>query len=357
MAQANNTQVRISPAVPGSMQDVIYLENGASERIWLPSNVSYSIVANQAIQVAQVVLSQEREDSHETADPSMTLLIPTTQFDNFYTVATPLYAGLTEDRRPGKGEYQNTFMVVMESRWVSNLMLNHQPVRLLRPLTVMHLGIEYTTGYIDLHKGGQAQYYTLMAEDPRIVFGAYLYGYADRESYGLPCGARMATINPCKPQVDPRHTECIDGNFLFIIGDGQDNDCDNRIDEDNCRGEPQPGEDCATMYIGPCPTINPPTPPRTTPTTQQPIITTKPTTMPPFVYPPPTGVSNFGGVFYFMFLENMNPALLQVLVTPKVSETVWCNVRYHPQRPSSVQASDSFRMTRPDSQVYGVPGM
>lgn len=55
-------------------------------------------------------------------------------------------------------------------------------------------------------------------DSPIVPFAIFLYGYARADSYGYPGGLRLADLT----------LECVPGK----PGDGLDNDCDRRIDEE-----------------------------------------------------------------------------------------------------------------------------
>lgn len=55
-------------------------------------------------------------------------------------------------------------------------------------------------------------------DSPIVPFAVFSYGYARADSYGYPGGLRLADLT----------LECVPGN----PGDGLDNDCDRRIDEE-----------------------------------------------------------------------------------------------------------------------------
>ena len=58
----------------------------------------------------------------------------------------------------------------------------------------------------------------VMHDSPIVPFAIFLYGYARADSYGYPGGLRLADLT----------LQCVPGH----PGDGLDNDCDRRIDEE-----------------------------------------------------------------------------------------------------------------------------
>uniref|UniRef100_K1PPW7 Hemicentin-1 n=1 Tax=Magallana gigas TaxID=29159 RepID=K1PPW7_MAGGI len=103
--------------------------------------------------------------------------------------------------------------------------------------TVTHNGVDYAAGYIHVSEGT----HTVRHDSPIKVFGGYLYGRANYETYAFTTGTRLAPINePCTPSAS-------------AVGDGIDNDCDGLIDEEACwdsntddDGDSRQDEDCAT---------------------------------------------------------------------------------------------------------------
>ena len=76
----------------------------------------------------------------------------------------------------------------------------------------------------------------VMHDSPIVPFAIFLYGYARADSYGYPGGLRLADLT----------LECVPGH----PGDGLDNDCDRRIDEEikNFIDDDNDGNDISYMY-------------------------------------------------------------------------------------------------------------
>eukprot|EP00058_Branchiostoma_floridae_P004052 XP_002589540.1 hypothetical protein BRAFLDRAFT_97038 [Branchiostoma floridae] len=72
--------------------------------------------------------------------------------------------------------------------------------------------------------------HTLVHTSPIVTFGVTVYGFSRAESYGYPAGLRLARIAaPCSPTAAGP-------------GDGLDNDCDGRIDEELLDGQDNDGD-------------------------------------------------------------------------------------------------------------------
>ena len=81
-------------------------------------------------------------------------------------------------------------------------------------------GTPYSASAVRVTKGVHRVDHT----SPIITFGAFMYGYAWRDSYGYPGGLRLADITG----------EC---TGVDTPADGMDNDCDRRIDEELKNGD------------------------------------------------------------------------------------------------------------------------
>ncbi|KAK3083453.1 hypothetical protein FSP39_022988 [Pinctada imbricata] len=162
------------------------------------------VEANEGILVVQYVLSQYGDK----ADPAMFIIPPIEQYAADYTFATPKYS---------LGSYYNYFMFVVKKSEKSGLRMDGNPF----PSNTVYNdipGTDLVGGYVKLTDGT----HTCRHTSPISIFGGFLYGRQNYESYGFPTGMRMAPINvPCIKT--PTQT-----------GDGIDNDCDGLIDEEMC---------------------------------------------------------------------------------------------------------------------------
>ncbi|XP_052252891.1 uncharacterized protein LOC127859481 isoform X4 [Dreissena polymorpha] len=227
VAKANGTVVSITGRPP------ITLNAGESREFEIPSDQYAHITSTEPVMIAQFVKSQLT--SAEPADPSMILVPPLEQFGSDYTFTTPEYS------RPDYGNasiyrYQNEFMIVAKKSDIGGLLLDGKPFPQSTWKDIP--GTNLVGTYLTLPHGP----HTVRHSDPLSTFGGYLYGHAYRESYGFPTGMRTALIysSNCKPTPT-------------VPGDGIDNDCDNKIDEELCTpdnnmndddGDGRQDEDC-----------------------------------------------------------------------------------------------------------------
>ncbi|XP_062620365.1 uncharacterized protein LOC134281944 [Saccostrea cucullata] len=175
----------------------------------IPSTAYCFIKSTKPIMVVQFVQSQQK--SSELSDPAMMIIPPIEQYGADYTFATPKYS---------LGSYNNYFMFIAKSSEVKGLRLDGKAF----PSSTKYnkiAGTDLVGGYVPVSQGS----HTVMHTSPISIFGGYLYGQARYETYGFSTGMRMGKVNaPCTP------TKSVDG-------DGIDNDCDGKIDEEICTTE------------------------------------------------------------------------------------------------------------------------
>eukprot|EP00105_Crassostrea_gigas_P037696 XP_019921844.1 PREDICTED: IgGFc-binding protein-like [Crassostrea gigas] len=164
------------------------------------------VVSSKPIMLVQIVSSQVVE----AADPAMTLIPPIEQFSSEYVFTTPKYS---------RGEYINFFMFVVHSDNAAGLQLDGEYLPLTQEYRKI-TGTNYLASYVAVPTG----FHSFRHTSPIVMFGGYLYGLANMESYGFPAGMRLSPINvPCNVTSG-------------TIPDGIDNDCDGLIDEELCDG-------------------------------------------------------------------------------------------------------------------------
>ncbi|XP_048746179.2 uncharacterized protein LOC125658800 [Ostrea edulis] len=223
IASEDNTKVTISGGYSSSF--TISKKGGVVQKV-ISSKAYCRVVADKPIMLVQFVQSQI--SSSEPSDPAMMIIPPCEQYGADYTFATPKYS---------RGSYENYFMFIVEEREASGLRLNGKSF----PVNTQFKRISGTTlvgGYISISEGT----HTVRHISPIAIFGGFMYGKAPLETYGFTTGMRMAKVNAiCIPTPT-------------VTGDGIDNDCDGKIDEELCTpenknkdddGDGKVNEDCA----------------------------------------------------------------------------------------------------------------
>lgn len=182
IASEAGTTVTIS----GGFTETLTLANaGDFEERLVPSTAYCYVSADKAIKVVQFCLSQQ--SSNELSDPMMMIIPPVEQFGADYTFATPRYS---------QGSYDNYFMFVVKKSEKDGLLVDGGAFPSATIYNDINVGgTEYVAGYISVSDGS----HTVRHQSTISIFGGYLYGQAQYETYGFTTGMRLAPINTvCK---------------------------------------------------------------------------------------------------------------------------------------------------------------
>jgi hypothetical protein len=159
-------------------------------------------------------------DNVET-DPFMMLMAPVEQWKSHYTVAT--VEGVT-------GSYDNYINVIIHTDHIQGLILDGDLVPTSdiqgHAWTVID-NSEFSGASIHISNGTHTLSHTL----PTVTFAVVSYGHTKEESYGYPAAMRLAHL----------YDSCV-ATATVVNGDGLDNDCDNRVDEELCDGTDDDGD-------------------------------------------------------------------------------------------------------------------
>ena len=136
------------------------------------------MTADKPILLVQYVLSQQ--SSKEPSDPAMLIIPPIEQYGADYSFATPKYS---------RGSYINYFMFVVKEKEKTGLILDSKAISGVTFNTIP--GTDYVGGFVKISEGS----HTVRHQSPISVFGGYLFGRANAESYGFTTGMRLAPIN------------------------------------------------------------------------------------------------------------------------------------------------------------------
>ncbi|KAK3106331.1 hypothetical protein FSP39_017792 [Pinctada imbricata] len=266
IASEENTHIQLNGKKNGTRfhQNITVNEPGKYSEMHLPPNTYATVTADKPIQIMQFADTQAKHG--EAADPAMITVVPIEQYAADYTFTTPSYS---------QGDYTNFFIFVIDKSHKAGLKIDGHP------LTHAHFtgipGSNLTTGYLSLPVGT----HTVSHSTPDVVFGGTLFGRAKVESYGFPVGLLLAPINDkchakpmtpgdevdndCDGEVDEEVCDnkgVVFGGYLFgkaefesygfpvgllleplnnrcretkmEPGDKIDNDCDGETDEEVC---------------------------------------------------------------------------------------------------------------------------
>lgn len=153
------------------------------------------------------------------SDPFMMMIPPTEQFGSDYVFSTPSENPVS---------FKNYINIVAPTGQVGGLRLDGQIIPeadFVMPFTPIG-----NTGYSGAQVKITTDTHQIKHVLPNVSFGLYSYGFADSDSYGYPGGSRLAKI---AETCTPTETE---------QGDGVDNDCDGKIDEELYNGQDDDGD-------------------------------------------------------------------------------------------------------------------
>ena len=207
VAAFDGTQVTIDSGTPLSL-DAGEFHSQMIDTV----DVAMHIQTSQPALVAQYGTSTNFDNT--VGDPMMTLVIPTSQFDDDVFVTS-----IPETSH----EFEDWINVVVETAEAGGLRVDGSPIA--EPFTPIA-----TTGYSYAQLQVSTGSHRLTHLTPGVTFGAYAYGWATDDSYGYPAQLRMVPLNAgCTPTA-------------MVAGDGVDNDCDGRADEELANGLDDDGD-------------------------------------------------------------------------------------------------------------------
>ncbi|XP_013396611.1 uncharacterized protein LOC106163541 [Lingula anatina] len=198
------------------------------ERV-VPSNDYLYLIANEPVLMVQFVYSQI--SNTETADPSMIIVPPMEQYAFQYSFSTPIYSGGVVG-----GDYTHYVLMVAPADQIDGILLDSERLSISKPGLVWTpiADTTYSGTYFNVSSG----VHHIRHSSSGVAMMGILYGKADRESYGLPVGMQCENI-------------AFSCNAPHMVnGDGHDNDCDGRVDEEYCDGidndnDGKKDEDCS----------------------------------------------------------------------------------------------------------------
>ncbi|XP_060067808.1 serine-rich adhesin for platelets-like [Ylistrum balloti] len=218
LASENSTTINLS----GDFTPTTYtIHEGETIQIECPHrNLGY-LVSNKPILVIE--FSQGYSSLLSSNNPTMILIPPVEQFHTTYTFRTVGFV--------------NYFVFVVQKDHFEGLLYDGKVFPSSSLLLTSVTGTNFATSFISVSDGSHTVRHSL----PHVTFGGFLYGYVSSVStFGIPLGMRMVAINfPCRKSQSE-------------VGDGKDNDCDGRIDEEPCIGNGDKDEDGDGLFNEDC---------------------------------------------------------------------------------------------------------
>ena len=217
VASKDDTSVTFHPS------DQVYLKAGQYIQRDVPSDEYKFITATKPCLLMQYSKGADTDDTD--TDPFAIMIPPIEQYASHYILSTP-------DRR--RQYFQSYINIIVLSQHIQGVLIDGKPVYPRQRFKQIP-GTPYSAAAVKVTKG----VHRVDHQSPIVTFGAFMYGYAWRDSYGYPGGLRLADITGICTAVD-------------TPADGMDNDCDRRIDEELKNGIDDDGdgridEDLATF--------------------------------------------------------------------------------------------------------------
>jgi CUB/sushi domain-containing protein len=182
VASKDNTHVDVNGVIDGTPFTDHFVMRHAGDHVQkMYSSKLYShVVSDNPIAVYQFSVTQNKSRNDE-ADPSLITVPPIEQYAADYTFTTPEYS---------KGQYQNYFMFVVDSRQTGGIILDGKP--LPQNQTYVHIpGTNLVAGYVNISVGT----HSVTHNNPNTVIGGIIFGKAKIESYGFPIGLLLQPVN------------------------------------------------------------------------------------------------------------------------------------------------------------------
>lgn len=190
VASLDNTDVTVQgdPNMDSSSKAFTLSSAGDFKQISAGSDFPLRIDATKGILVVQIAKS-EIHGTADRGDPAMIIIPPTEQYDFQYNFLTPTYSGASTVTT----EYSNTLMIIIQDNVKGGLRYDGENFQSKYPSATWKT-IPGNAGYVGTVVSVTGTKSHEIVHESRVPFMAILYGYADRETYGIPVGMRLATI-------------------------------------------------------------------------------------------------------------------------------------------------------------------
>ena len=145
----------------------------------VPSDEYKFITATKPCMLMQYSKGADSDDTD--ADPFLIMIPPIEQYGSHYILSTP--------DRPRQQYFQSYINVIVLSEHFQGVLVDGKPAHVTNSFKRIP-GTPYSASAVRVTKGVHRVDHT----SPIITFGAFMYGYAWRDSYGYPGGLRLADI-------------------------------------------------------------------------------------------------------------------------------------------------------------------
>ncbi|MEZ4327746.1 MAG: MopE-related protein [Polyangiales bacterium] len=212
MGGQDATEVRLNGALVGTVDATEVLELTVNAASLTDEHVV--VTTSAPASVTQFMLGSSAE-SGSLGDPAQMSIVPTEQFLNSYLISADVDGGLTP--------FAHFVRIIVEDGHIGGLRLDGAPI----VETFTPIGSSgYSAAEVEVSSG----VHRVSHVSTTVPFGVYAYGLDTYDSYAYPAGYRTVPLaGGCAPTPT-------------VAGDGLDNDCDGRADEELANGVDDDGD-------------------------------------------------------------------------------------------------------------------
>ncbi|CAH1261570.1 FCGBP [Branchiostoma lanceolatum] len=191
------------------------LDSGDVWELDVSSNTYQSITSSQPVMVLQYCKGQGADEVD--SDPFMMYIPPTEQFAADYTFATV---------DASRSVFTNYVNIVIRTNESAGIIYDGSPLPPSTAWTEIP-GADFSATQLNITTTGT---HKIKHNSASVTFATFYYGFSSHESVGFPLGLRLENVSD---QCQITET---------VWGDGVDNDCDKRVDEELLDGRDDDGD-------------------------------------------------------------------------------------------------------------------